>query len=99
MSSTPTRITESLVEQTWLDGLGYELLSGLTIAPGELAAQRTEYKQVHLFDRLRAKPRDLNPKIPAEGLQEASRKLRLISHPTLIESNCAFHEFLSVIIV
>ena len=34
-------ITESIVEQAaleWLSGLGYEVLSGLAIAPGEPAA-------------------------------------------------------------
>ena len=78
----------------WLAGLGYEILSGLAIAPGEPAAERADYKQVFLFDRLQTKLEDLNPKIPLEGLQEALRKLRLISHPTLIENNRAFHRLL-----
>ena len=90
-------VTESTVEDAaldWLKGLGYEVLSGLAIAPGEPAAERTDYKQVFLFDRLQTKLEDLNPKIPAEGLQEAVRKLRLVSHPTLIENNRAFHKLL-----
>jgi type I restriction enzyme R subunit len=90
-------ITESVVEDAaldWLRELGYEVLSGLAIAPGEPAAERSDYKQVFLFDRLQTKLEDLNPKIPPEGLQEALRKLRLISHPTLIENNRAFHRLL-----
>jgi type I restriction enzyme R subunit len=90
-------INESVVEDAaldWLNGLGYEVLSGLMIAPGEPAAERSDYKQVFLFDRLQTKLEDLNPKIPLEGLQEALRKLRLISHPTLIENNRAFHRLL-----
>jgi len=90
-------ITESVVEQcslNWLGGLGYEVLSGLTIAPGEPAAERADYKEVFLFDRLQTKLTALNPKIPAEGLQEALRKVRLFSHPTLIENNRAFHRLL-----
>src|SRR5258708_20739136 len=90
-------ITESVVERAaldWLRGLGYEILSGLAIAPGEPVAERSDYKQVFLFDRLQAKLGDLNPKIPLEGLQEALRKVRLISHPTLIENNRAFHRLL-----
>src|SRR6266545_6662412 len=90
-------ITESVVEHAaldWLRGLDYEVLSGLAIAPGETAAERADYKQVFLFDRLQTKLKDLNPKIPLEGLQEALRKLRLISHPTLIENNRAFHRLL-----
>ena len=90
-------INESVVEQAaldWLRGLGYEVASGLEIAPGEPAAERADYKQVFLFDRLQTKLEDLNPKIPLEGLKEALRKIRLISHPTLIENNRAFHRLL-----
>ena len=92
-------INEAIVEQAaleWLGGLGYEVLSGLAIAPGEPAAERADYKQVFLFDRLQTKLEDLNPQIPLEGLQEALRRLRLISHPTLIENNRAFHRLLVV---
>jgi type I restriction enzyme, R subunit len=91
------KIVESVVEQAaldWLGSLGYEVLSGLAIAPGEPAAERADYKQVFLFDRLQTKLEDLNPKIPAEGIAEALRKLRLVSHPTLIENNRAFHRLL-----
>jgi type I restriction enzyme R subunit len=90
-------INEAIVEQAaidWLGGLGYEIESGLAIAPGETAAARADYKQVFLFNRLQTKLEDLNPKIPLEGLQEALRKVRLISHPTLIENNRAFHRLL-----
>ena len=91
------KLTESVVEEAaldWLKELGYEVLSGLAIAPGEPAEERPDYKQVFLFDRLQTKLEDLNPKIPLEGLQEALRKLRLINHPTLIENNRAFHRLL-----
>ncbi len=90
-------LTESVVEEAalqWLKGLGYEVLSGLAIAPGEPGAERSDYKQVFLFDRLETKLEDLNPKIPLEGLEEALRKVRQISHPTLIENNRAFHRLL-----
>jgi type I restriction enzyme R subunit len=91
------KLTESIVEEAaldWLKGLGYEILSGLAIAPGEPAAERKDYHQVFLFNRLQTKLEDLNPRIPPEGLQEALRKVRLISHPTLIENNRAFHRLL-----
>ena len=42
----PTEITEFIVEQAaldWLKGLGYEILSGPAIAPGETAAERSDY--------------------------------------------------------
>ena len=90
-------ITESIVEQAalgWLGEQGYEIVSGLAIAPGETTAERSDYKQTRLFGRLQTKVRDLNPEIPLEGLEEALRKVRLISHPTLIENNRAFHRLL-----
>ena len=90
-------ISESIVEEAaldWLGGLGYEVVSGLAIAPGETAAERSDYKQVFLFDRLQTKLEDLNPKVPLEGLQEALRKIHLVNHPTLIENNRAFHRLL-----
>jgi len=46
-----SRLNESVVEDAaleWLGGLGYKVLSGLTIAPGEPATQRSDYKQVFL---------------------------------------------------
>jgi hypothetical protein len=61
------KLTESIVETAaldWLKGLGCEVLSGLVIAPGEPAAERSDYKQVFLFDRLQTKLADLNPKTP-----------------------------------
>jgi type I restriction enzyme R subunit len=64
------------------------------IAPGETTAERSDYKQVFLFDRLQVKLVALNPHIPAEGLQEALRKVRLFSYPALIENNRAFHRSL-----
>src|SRR6266404_3299035 len=87
-------VNESTVENAaldWLRGLGYEISSGLAIAPGETTAERSDYKQVLLFDRLQTKLEDLNPTIPLGGLEEALRKIRLISHPTLIENNRAIH--------
>src|SRR6266571_1417522 len=92
-----SKLTESVVEDAaldWLRELGYEVLSGLVIAPDEPAAERADYKQVFLFDLLQTKLEDLNPKIPLEGLEEAFRKIRLISHPTLTENNRAFHRLL-----
>jgi hypothetical protein len=51
------KLTESIVEQAALNrvgGLGDEILSGLAIG-SEPTAERTDYKQVFLFDRLQIK--------------------------------------------
>ena len=72
--------TESIVEQAafdWLNGLDYEILSGLVIAPGETPEERSDYKQVFLFGRLQTKLEGSNPKIPIERLEENSRDAML----------------------
>ena len=48
--------TESTVEQAalaWLESVGWSVRHGAEIAPGELAAERSDYGQVVLEQRLR----------------------------------------------
>ena len=94
-------MSENLVEQhvelatlDWLQQLGYQIVYGPYLAPAEPGAERKSFREVFLLDRLQTKLEDLNPEIPLEGLEEALRKIRLISHPTLIENNRAFHRLL-----
>jgi len=50
-----TRFTESVVEEAalaWLEAIDYEVLESVEIAPGELQAERIDYKQVVLERRL-----------------------------------------------
>ena len=56
--------SESVVEDAalaWLESLGYTVKHGLEIAPGELAAERTDYGEVVLERRLRDALARLNP--------------------------------------
>jgi type I restriction enzyme R subunit len=88
---------ESVVEEAaleWFASLGYAVLGGPTIAPGEPAAERDSYEQVVLDGRLRAALRRLNPSVPDEALDEAFRKLTRVSSPQLIEANHALHDHL-----
>ena len=81
------KLTESAVEDAALErlgGLGYEVLSGLAIAPGEPASERTDYKQVFLFDRLQTKLEGLAPKIPLKG--RLPRELRVRPATKLVEA-------------
>ncbi len=89
--------TESVVEEAaleWFSALGYALLAGSTIAPGEPAAERASYDRVVLEGRLRAALRKLNPNVPDAALDEAFRKLTLISSPQLIDANHELHSYL-----
>ncbi|HWQ70585.1 MAG TPA: type I restriction endonuclease subunit R [Patescibacteria group bacterium] len=71
-------LTESTVEQAalaWLESVGWQVRNGAEIAPGEPAAERDDYGQVVLVQRLRDALARLNPALPAEALEDAFRKL------------------------
>jgi len=90
-------IDESIIEQAaldYLESLGYATLRGNDIAPGEPAAERTDYGQVILEDRLRQALARLNPTIPAEALDDAFRKLTRPEGPTLEARNQQVHRWL-----
>ena len=94
MSST---FTESIVEQAalaWLESLGYLVLSGPEIAPGEVAAEREHYGQVWLPHRLRQALQRLNPHVPFEALEEAFRKLTRQDLSSLVANNHIVHKYL-----
>ena len=90
-------LTESHVEDAalaWFGELGYTVLHGPDIAPGEPSAERETYGQVVLAARLRRKLADLNPHIPAEALDEAARKVTRPVSPSLVNNNRLFHRML-----
>jgi len=89
--------TESVVEQAalaWVESVGWTILHGAEIAPGELAAERAEYGEVVLAGRLRAALVRLNPGLPAEAIADAFRKLTRPEGPDLVTRNRAMHRLL-----
>ena len=90
--------TESTVEEAALEifeGLGYTILHGPDLAPGELFAERGSCADVVLLKRLREALARINPNVPAEGIEEAVRKTLCIESPSLIENNRRFHRALT----
>ena len=90
-------MTESIIEQAtlaWLERLGWMVKHGPEIAPGELAAERSDHGQVMLAQRLQDALAQLNPTLPAEALADAFRKLTRPEGPTLEARNRAFHRLL-----
>jgi type I restriction enzyme R subunit len=90
-------LTESVVEEAalaWFEGLGYTILHGPDIAPGEPAAERDSYAQVLLEGRLREALARLNPQFPASARDEALRKLKHPEAPGLLANNRALHRYL-----
>jgi len=89
--------SESVVEEAalaWLEGLGYAIRHGPAIAPGEPLAERADYGQVVLEDRLRQALARLDPTLPAEALEDAFRKLIRADGPTLVARNHALQRML-----
>jgi len=87
-------LAESAVEEAalaWLGDLGYKILYGPDIAPGGPAAERGDYGEVVLKDRLREALARLNPTIPPEAREDAFRKVTRPESPVLITNNRTFH--------
>jgi type I restriction enzyme R subunit len=94
---TSGTFTESVVEQAalaWLESLGYAVLAGPEIAPGEPQAERGEYRQVVLERRLRQALERLNPQFSSDVLEEAYRKLTRPESPSLVANNRTVHKYL-----
>jgi type I restriction enzyme R subunit len=92
-----SRFAESVVEDAalaWLESLGWTLKHGPYIAPGELAAERNDYGQVVLNERLRQALALLNPGLPPEALDDAFRRLTRPEGATLEARNRALHHML-----
>jgi len=93
----PPDLTESDVENivlSWLSDLGYVILQGSKIGPGESGAERYDYSDPLLPDRLKSALSRLNPSLPLETLEEAFRKLSRLDSPSLIQQNRLFHKIL-----
>jgi type I restriction enzyme R subunit len=89
--------TESVVEEAalaWLESLGYAILHGPDIAPGESTAEREDYSQVVLEHHLRQALHRLNTQAPPQALDEAFRLLTQLDSPSLVSNNHTIHRYL-----
>lgn len=96
-AASPLAVAESDVEDVALQHfakLGYAVIHGPEIAPGEARAERTGYEQVVLRGRLEDALRRLNPAVPAAALEEAARKVLRLEAPSLITNNRNIHRML-----
>ncbi len=90
-------ITEDQLEQLcleWFQSIGYDYICGYDIAPGEPAAERSDYRQILLHDRLLTQLEVINPHIPVSTLEQVARQLTSPEYPVLIKNNKAFHRLL-----
>ena len=92
-----TPFSESVVEEAalaWLEAAGWQIRHGADIAPGEPAAERDDYGQVILAQRLRDALARLNPALPADALDDAFRKLTRPDGAELVTRSRAVHRLL-----
>ncbi|HOA62687.1 MAG: type I restriction endonuclease subunit R [Verrucomicrobia bacterium] len=92
-----TRLTESTVEAAalgWLEAAGWRITHGQDIAPDTPRAERTDYGEVVLAQRLRDALARLNPGLPAEALEDAFRKLTRPEGAELVQRNRTLHRAL-----
>ena len=90
-------LTESVVEQAalaWLESVGWRIAHGPEIAPDMPAAERRDYGEVVLGQRLRDALARLNPALPAEALEDAFRKLTRPEGTELVARNRTLHRLL-----
>ena len=90
-------LSESDVEDaalSWLEGLGWTVAHGPHIAPETAGAERTDYGQVVLAQRVRDALAQLNPDLPADALGDAFRRLTRPEGSPHEARNRAFHRLL-----
>lgn len=88
------RFTESEVESAalaWLEAMGWHIAYGPNIAPDQLFAERRDYNEVVLSQRLRDALDRLNPGLPPEVLYDAFKKITRPEGATLESRNRSFH--------
>jgi len=88
---------ESTVEDAalaWLEASGWQVARGPEIAPDMLAAERADYGEVMLAQRLRDALARLNPELPVEAIEDTFRKLTRPEGADLVQRNRALHRLL-----
>ncbi len=92
-------VSEADLEQValdWLSSLGWQVAYGPDIAPDTPDAERGDFTQVVLEERLRDALFNLNPGLPASPLETGLRTLINPDGPTLETRNRAFHHALTL---
>ncbi|MCB0507123.1 MAG: type I restriction endonuclease subunit R [Flavobacteriales bacterium] len=93
-----TRINENTIETfaiEMLKTLGYQYIYAPNIAPDAEHAERDNFEQVLLLNRLQNAVKRINPDIPADAQAEAIKEIQRISSPELLTNNETFHRLLT----
>lgn len=90
-------MTEDQLEQEtlgWLTEVGYISINGPDIAVDGIAAERSNYLQVILVERLRQAINRLNSAIPLVAREDALQQVLNLDAPGLLAANRHFHRLL-----
>ena len=90
-------MTEDQLEQealSWLVETGYQYVNGYDIAPDGPSAERANYVQPILIERLRSAIARLNPKVPLAARDDALKQVLELGIPVLLSANRLFHALL-----
>ena len=93
-----SKFTESIVEEAtiqYFQDLGYTYLPGPDIAHDGLFAERLDYSDVILRQRLKDALTKINPSVPAQAVDDAIKIVARADSPTLIVNNRSFHKQLT----
>lgn len=91
------QMLEAELERIVLDLLGdmfWQILPGGHIAPGESAAEREDYRQVVLVPRLHAALTRINPRLPADAVQDAVKSVLRSQSQVVVTENWRAYELL-----
>ena len=79
----------------WFDELDYEVVFAPDIAPEGEYAERADYSDVILSERLKDALSRINPKMPIDAIEEAYRKITIPQSPSLLMNNKAFQKMIT----
>lgn len=88
-----SQLEEATLE--WFEELGYEVVFAPDIAPEGEYAEREDYSDVILSDRLREALSRINPKMGSDAIEEAYRKILIPQSPSLIMNNKMFQKMIT----
>lgn len=89
---------QNLTEQAlidWLKGQGYEYAYGPDINPGQPHAERADFRDVVLKDRLIGAIRRLNPQLPQEQAEIIANEIASYSHADALLGNKEIYTWIS----
>src|SRR5665647_898249 len=79
----------------WFEELNYEVIFAPDIAPDGEYAEREDYTDVILQERLKEALTRINPTLPKDALEEAFRRILIPLSPSLIMNNKAFQKMIT----